>query len=319
MTIVDKNGDKHGETNGRFVGNGGGSGTSKGAQAVTAKAAQSAPPPKIGKTGDRPGDFVTFNGSKDLAEIPNDVVRQQSRGGGLQALPIRLQMGSQRGPHQGFGLRHIAEEHPDLIKASGLTAAQYVYQFFQNVQRIYEEQNRVFFCQTKLRNGNTAMIRLDRQGSFYTVHTLYGKTGNYGKLIWSGRPADLAPSGQGGRHAFGHDTATADSLTESLAKPPSHLPGFPGLPRGASPIGARSTLASQISGVDFTRVVPAAQTQPAIVLDAAAFAVLERRIFARLAEQRKRQAAQPQKVAVVPTPAPAARRGTFVDRYLRGL
>jgi hypothetical protein len=212
--------------------------------------------PVIGTTGNRPGDFVTFNGSSNLASISADVVKAQTRGGGLKALPIRLQVGytGPKGIHKGFGLRHIEVEHGDDIKASGLSAAQYVHQFFRNVQRIYEEQDGVFFFQTRIRNGKTAMVRLAREGDFYTVHTLYEKTlKNLGKLIWSGRPTGLAPSGQDGRPAFGQATTTADSLDESLAAPPSHLRGVNPASVTGSPNSARPGLASQISEVDFTQ------------------------------------------------------------------
>ena len=220
-----------------------------------------------------------------MGRVTDAVVKAQAKGGDLQALPIRLQVGwtKPKGEHNGAGLRHIEEEHGDDIKASGLSSAQYVHKFFSNVQRIYEEQPSVFFCEVRSREGKAAMVRLDREGDFYAVHTIYDKRNkNLGKLIWSGRPSELTPSGPAIRPAFGQDSTTTDSSDESLAAPllsyggTRKLSGLNGdeavldsvnllscfqepASFSGSPNRLRAGLASQISGVDFTSHAAKAQ------------------------------------------------------------
>ena len=217
--------------------------------------------PKIDRTGDGQYDFITFNGKSDLGRITEAVVKKQAKGGTLEALPIRLQVGwtREKGEHRGSGLRHIKEEHKDDIEASGLSPEEYVWQFFRKVSYIYEEQPGVFFFRGIGAGGKTMMIRLAREyekkkkgkEDFYTVHTLYDKKPKtLGRLIWRGRPDawDQSPCHQ---PDFGQATTSADSLAESLAAPPLTYGDNPASVAG-SPNSARAGLASQISWVDFT-------------------------------------------------------------------
>lgn len=218
--------------------------------------------PRISQTGNGASDFVTFDGSPDLAVISPGVVRQQAKGGSLVAGPIRLRLGrtSPRGQHRGFGLRHIEEEHADDIHASGMDAASYVWQFFTGVQRIYQEQEGVFFLQGRSRDGKTAMIRLEREGDAYVVHTLYNKgQRNLGKLVWSGRPDSLSSNGSVSGSLMQQAAATADSSEKSLAAPLSPSPAT----KQVNPIRVRAGLASQTSAAGFTQRTASQQARGA--------------------------------------------------------
>lgn len=121
------------------------------------------------------------NGSLDFGEIPESVAKAIRR----QAGKIRLQIGEHKGVHEGFGIKHIREDHPELddipLFVSTVAAG------FNEVWR--SRQGRLMLVMRgKTEKAPIAVVELKSHlgGDFYSVITAFTKRKATGEeLLWS--------------------------------------------------------------------------------------------------------------------------------------
>ena len=173
----------------------------------------------FGKTGNRPQDFITVNGSKDFWTIPELVT--QRTGGLFPSLPVRLLVGKHFGDHRGFGVDHISRQHPLELSKINMTAQQYVYSVLSRVSEVREtgERNILLVVAHGQPKGSVVLeLRLHGEG-YYSVRSIYEMKPT-GTIVWSGRSAfpgvAQAPYTGVSRQSLPKDaTTTSSSAKES--------------------------------------------------------------------------------------------------------
>lgn len=122
----------------------------------------------------RPHDYVTFNGSRDIAAISaDDVEKAAAVGVDIKPLPIRLANGQHNGPHKGFGLAHIVSEHGDEISQLGVSPELFVYSLLMTANQIWKKTDgKLVFFKTGKRQ-RMAVIELRERDGAYSVVTAY--------------------------------------------------------------------------------------------------------------------------------------------------
>jgi hypothetical protein len=223
---------------------------------------QTTPKPVV-TLGTRQTDPVTFDGSPELGQISPAIAAQSK--GALQPLPIRLLRGwsKPKGTHTGFGLIHIFTEHnTDLGVKTLEEAALKVRELIQNTEKIFEEQSGVYFFRVR-NNPLVPMIRLTREGDHYTVHTVYEKNQNKGKLVWSGRPDALV---QGQKAPMSVSDAPKD-ITTTVQPQKSLVAALDHRGLNKSDPVRYGRIASQTNQLDFTPKPPLKKSHaPRLVL-----------------------------------------------------
>ena len=134
--------------------------------------------------------ILTSDGSEVWGEITPEMA-EAGKELGLEALPIRLMKGIHRGPHQGFGLEHLWNQHGAELEARGYDLSDFLTRIFGKPNQIYASRqgdNIRLELVTKSKPRNVGVLELRKEDGFYSVVTAFPIDQiNYklkGKLVW---------------------------------------------------------------------------------------------------------------------------------------
>lgn len=195
------------------------------------------PASAFSNSGTRPNDYVLWNGSRDLAMIPQEA--ETKTRGEVQSLPVRLHVGRHFGKNRGFGLVHIEAEHGSQIREKGLTVEQFVAGILDGAAKIYAgDGTRLTIHNERSPYGN-AYVELRNDGGYYSVVTAFSEQRPRGKLVWSGRNGIFSTQGSEPSVSKGASATTGQSVNPSA----QNVGG------GAKPNPTTEALAGQTSSV----------------------------------------------------------------------
>ena len=139
----------------------------------------------------RPDEPVlTSDGSDVWGEITPEMAAAAPELG-LEALPIKLLKGRHTGPHTGYGLAHVYEQHGAELEARGYDLAEYLIGIFSRPHQIYASSqggNIRLELVNKSKPRDIGVLELRKEDGFYSVITAFPQDfAHYkmrGELVW---------------------------------------------------------------------------------------------------------------------------------------
>lgn len=192
------------------------------------EAAPDAPAPRLLPDADRwdAGGYARMtDGTTDLAHIPDGIE-------GVEALPVRLNRGTQDAAGKGYGLAHIEARRVGQIKGD---MAEFIADVAGNFDQIRKGNNDALLLVRRLdeAKGDTLVVALNRNtGGFYEVITAGRFRESYmkkGRLLWEGERRSLPADNEAGSLQRGDQSPTnmGDRLVDRNINPETGEPRRP--------------------------------------------------------------------------------------------
>ena len=166
--------------------------------------------------------ILTSDGSEVWGEITPEMA-EAGKELGLEALPIRLMKGIHRGPHQGFGLEHLWNQHGAELEARGYDLSDFLTRIFGKPYQIYASKqgdNIRLELVTNSKPRNVGVLELRKEDGFYSVVTAFPIDLEYyklkGKLVWrytASKPNMISQDGSSVISAGKQRTSPLDPLS----------------------------------------------------------------------------------------------------------
>ncbi len=176
--------------------------------------------------------------TSDGSEVWGEITPEMAEAGkelGLEALPIKLMKGIHRGPHQGFGLEHLWNQHGAELEARGYDLSDFLTGIFGKPNQIYASRqgdNIRLELVTKSRPRNVGVLELRKEDGFYSVVTAFPIDQiNYklkGKQVWqytASTPNKISQEGSSVISAGKQRTSPLDPLSADDAADAARVSG----------------------------------------------------------------------------------------------